>query len=73
MLTSKQLAEIRERWINGNIPAGHRVAHAERDIPALLDTVTDLKDLLFRAQACLSYRDTLDDKRLLELIEEALL
>jgi hypothetical protein len=46
MLTQAQLAEIHKRWIDGDIPAGRRIACAEQDIPALLETVSELKSLM---------------------------
>lgn len=49
MLTAEQLAEIRKRWVDGDMPSGRRIAQAEKDIPALLDTVKELRGLLERA------------------------
>lgn len=43
MLTEKQLQEIRERWADGYAPPGRRIAQAERDIPALLETIEALR------------------------------
>lgn len=76
MLTKTQLAEIQERCSQATAGPWHGTVCDGRlinaDIPALLEEIRDLQGLLLRARACLSYRDTLDDKRLLLLIEEML-
>ena len=68
MLTSEELKAIRERWLGDEGSSRYRIAQAERDIPALLDTVEKLRGLLRRAWSA----GALFDKPLWKEIEEAL-
>ena len=68
MLTKKELAEIRKRWIEGDIPTNRRIAYAEQDIPALLETVEELRELVDRAMPSIA----LLNKRVATQLKESL-
>ena len=60
MLTSEELKAIRGRWIDKQCECDHAYAErcidcADTDIPALLDTVEDLRELL---QAVYEYAES---------------
>ena len=55
MLNNEQLKVIRERWLGDEGSSRYRIARAEQDIPALLDTVEELRELL---QAVYEYAES---------------